>query len=192
LLPASIRVGWTGSSTIRYEQLGRDGLTMREKNEPVPEPPLEAPNAGELDVYSVLWAERQGDNQPLQLSEVARRVSERRRAFNEPEPALTTVSTHLRALVRKGLAEEVLGASTAARPAIRTRGGFTPPTRSPLTSYRALHSPGEVLRTTYRGLATAYPERLDALVDFARAVEMSAEGLRQLQKLVEQEKARGS
>src|SRR5262245_20021177 len=112
---------------------------MTRKNTPPPRAPLEAPNAGELDVYSVLWQERQGDDRPLQLSEVYRRVCERRRGFGEPEPALTTVSTHLRGLHRKQLVEELVGPSAAARPAVRTRGGLTPPTRSPLTSYRALH-----------------------------------------------------
>src|SRR5688572_177869 len=114
--------------------------------------PLDGPNAGELDVYSVLWAERLGKDQPLRLSEVHDRVKERRRSFGEAEPALTTVSTHLRALVHKGLAEE-----TTARPGPgpRVRGGLTPPTRSPNTGYRALHTPGDVLRTTYQGLAAA-------------------------------------
>jgi predicted transcriptional regulator len=165
----------------------------RKQPQPAPSPPpLEAPNAGELDVYSVLWAERQGDDQAMQLSEVYRRVCERRRRFGEPEPALTTVSTHLRGLVRKALAEEVMGASTAARPAaVRTRGGLTPPTRSPLTSYRVLHSPGEVLLTTFRGLAASYPDKLDALLDFARALEVSEESLRQLRELIDREKARG-
>jgi hypothetical protein len=166
---------------------------MGRKREPAPAAPLEAPNAGELDVYSVLWAERQGDNRALQLSEVYRRVCERRRQFGEPEPALTTVSTHLRGLVRKQLAEEVLGASSSApRPPVRTRGQLTPPTRSPLTSYRALHSPGEVLRMTYRGLAAAYPDPPDALLDFARALELSDEAQSQVREVVEQEKQRAA
>jgi predicted transcriptional regulator len=163
----------------------------RKRTESAPAVPLEAPNAGELDVYSVLWAEQQRDNQALQLSEVYRRVCERRRRFGEPEPALTTVSTHLRGLVRKNLAQEVTAASTAARLTVRTRGGLTPPTRSPLTSYRALHAPGEVLLTTYLGLAASYPDKLDALLDFARALEMSEEAMRQLRELIDKEKARG-
>jgi hypothetical protein len=164
---------------------------MAREKQPAPAA-LEAPNAGELDVYSVLWAERLGANRSLQLSEVYRRVCERRRQFGEPEPALTTVSTHLRALVRKALAEEVLGSSgSAPRSGVRTRGGLTPPTRSPLTSYRALHTPGEVLLTTYRGLAATYPNKADALIDFARAVGLSPEGMRHLQELVAKEKARG-
>src|SRR5207253_1576810 len=101
--------------------------------------------AGELDVLGVLWAEQHGDDQALQLSEVYRRVCERRRAFGEAEPALTTVSTHLRNLVDKQLIEETLrrGAPPApTRGMVRTRGGVTPPTRSPFTSYRATHAPG--------------------------------------------------
>jgi predicted transcriptional regulator len=162
----------------------------KRKTEPTP---LEAPNAGELDVYSVLWAERCGDNHPLQLSEVHRRVCQRRRGFGEPEPALTTVSTHLRGLVRKELADEVHATRTSAPPpSARSRGSYTPPTRSPLTGYRARHAPGEVLLTTFRGLAAAYPEgqRLEALLDFARALDLSAEGMRQLRELIDAEHAR--
>src|SRR5262245_40675977 len=95
--------------------------------------PLQAPNAGELDVYSVLWAERLGEDRPLRLSEVHERVKERRRGFGEPEPALTTISTHLRALVHKGLAEETLAGVARPGPGPRVRGGLTPPTRSPRT-----------------------------------------------------------
>jgi hypothetical protein len=157
--------------------------------------PLESPNAGELDVYSVLWAERQGEDRVLQLSEVYRRVCERRRTFGEAEPALTTVSTHLRGLLRKGLIEEVGGARKGEpdRP-VRTRGNVTPPTRSPLTAYRALHPPGEVLATTYAGYAASYPpgQRLQALLDFARALRLSADGMRRLQELVEAEARRGA
>src|SRR5438067_873021 len=80
---------------------------------PVPAPAgaeLPAPNAGELDVLGVLWLEKQSGDRPLQLGEVYRRVCERRRHYLEPEPALTTVSTHLRNMVAKGLIEEVAAA----------------------------------------------------------------------------------
>jgi predicted transcriptional regulator len=156
---------------------------------------LEAPNAGELDVLAVLWLERLGSRQPLQLSEVYRRVCERRRQFGEQEPALTTVSTHLRGLVAKKLIEEVLGSrATAAGAGTRARGAYSPPTRSPLTSYQALHEPGDVLKTTFQGLAAAYPaaQRLDALTDFAHALELSKECLRKLEQLIAAEKARGT
>jgi predicted transcriptional regulator len=153
--------------------------------------PLEAPNPGELDVLGVLWIERQGENRPLQLSEVYRRVCERRRQFGEPEPALTTVSTHLRGLTGKKLVEEVAAArAQAVRQPIRTRGGYTPATRSPLTSYRAAYRPGEVLHTTFQGLASAYPpgQRGDALVDFARALGFGEATLRKLEQFVAEER----
>jgi hypothetical protein len=151
--------------------------------------PLAAPNAGELDVYSVLYAERQGENRPLRLKEVFERVCQRRREFNEQEPALTTVSTHLRSLLEKGLAEETTPGA-ASRPGLSTRGSMTPPTRSPNTSYRALHTPGEVLMTTYQGLAAAYPDKLEALIDFGAALGLSEEAMKQLRKLVSQERPR--
>jgi hypothetical protein len=138
-------------------------------------PALEAPNAGELDVYSVLWAERRDEDRPLQLSEVYRRVCERRRSFGEPEPALTTIATHLRRLTGKRLIEELAALRRPAgeQPPVRVRGGYTPPTRSPLTSYRSLHTPGDVLYSTFCGLGAAYPpqERLQALIDLRTAQE---------------------
>jgi hypothetical protein len=155
-------------------------------------PPLEAPNAGELDVLNVLWRQQLGDDQPLQLSEIHRRVCERRRQFGEPEPALTTTSSQLRSLSEKKL---IGGESAPATPlpAVRTRGGYTPPSRASASSYRALHGPGEVLLTTFRGLAAAYPEeqRLDALLDFAHALGVSEDCLRGLQAVVARERAGG-
>jgi hypothetical protein len=159
---------------------------------------LPAPNAGELDVLGVLWQEKQGENLPLQLSEVYRRVCERRRKYGEPEPALTTVSTHLRNLIDKKLIEEFVasrqaGSPSAAGPLVRTRGGYRPPTRSPFTSYRAVYEPGQVLYTTFYGLAEAYPPEkpLNALLDFARALGLPEETLGRLVKVVEAEKAAG-
>jgi hypothetical protein len=154
---------------------------------------LEAPNAGELDVLNVLWREQLGDNQALQLSEIHRRVCERRRQFGEPEPALTTTSSQLKSLSEKTLIGT--GASSAPpRPAVRTRGGYTPSSRASASSYRALHGPGAVLLTTFRGLAAAYPEeqRLDALLDFARALGVSDECLRGLHEVVARERAGGT
>jgi predicted transcriptional regulator len=157
---------------------------------------LPTPNAGELDVLAVLWEEGRGTNYSLQLSEVYRRVCARRRKYQEAEPALTTVSTHLRSLTAKGLLEEVTAARPgAAQPAtgravVRVRGAYRPPTRSPLTSYRALHEPGSVLAATYYGLAEAYPpdRRLDALLDFATALELSEAALQRLRQFVAEEK----
>jgi predicted transcriptional regulator len=158
---------------------------------------LSAPNAGELDVLAVLWREQAAGDQPLQLSEVHRRVCERRRSFHEAEPATTTVSTQLRNLVAKGLIRE----TTVGRPAgeapsqdrpILTRSGMKPTTRSPLTSYQALSPPGEVLRGMFTGLAEAYPPevwyRLTALLDFAGVLGLPDELLHRLVAFVEKEK----
>lgn len=155
---------------------------------------LEAPSAGELDVLGVLFAERQKEDRPLQLSEVHGRVCQRREEFGEAKPALTTVSTHLRNLVSKNLIEEVTreGAVPTRGNAPRTRGGMTPPTRSPLTSYRALHEPGAVLSSTFRGLAAAYPDkdRLRMLIDVAQSLDVADEVLKKLEAIVLAEIAR--
>src|SRR5262245_34263256 len=101
---------------------------------------LPSPNAGELDVLGVLWSERASSKKPLKLSEIHRRVIERRMEHQDPLPALTTVSTHLRSLLAKGLIQEVLASMPASsRSPVRTRGMLTPPTRSPLTGYQSLY-----------------------------------------------------
>ena len=108
---------------------------------------------------------------------------------------MTTVSTHLRKLtMEKKLIEEVVPNRTAGEggPPVRTRGGYRPPTRSPQTSYRALYGPAEVLHSTFYGLAEAYPpapaRRLDALLDFARVLGLTAEMVSRVGQFVEAEK----
>lgn len=157
-----------------------------------PDPgPLPSPNAGELDVLGVLWEERMQGGKALKLSEIHRRVGERRLIHQDPLPALTTVSTHLRSLLAKGLIQEVHASlPTSPRSPVRTRGMLTPPTRSPLTGYQALHAPGEVLFRTMRGLTVSYPaeQRVDALLDFASVIGLSAENTAKLEQIVESEK----
>jgi hypothetical protein len=163
----------------------------KEKEEGMPV--LEVPSAGEMDVLHVLWTEHLGSDQALQLSEIHRRVCERRRQLSDPEPALTTTSSQLKSLSEKKL----IGAdspSAAPRPVVRTRGGLTPASRASASNYRALHPPGDVLFGWFKGLIAAYPQekRLESLLDFARALGVSAECLHGLQEVVEREKGRGS
>ena len=169
-----------------------DGAKMARKKD-AKGPELAAPSAGELDVLNVLWSEQLAGGQPLQLSEIHRRVCERRRQFGEPEPALTTTSSQLKSLADKKLIGDGTPPSTA-EPPVRPRGGYTPRARGGANSYRALHGPGEVLFTSFRGLALAYPEplRLDSLLDFARALGLSKAGLRDLQEVVARERAAGT
>ena len=147
----------------------------------------ETPNAGELDALAVLWEETAGDGRPLQLSEIYRRVCERRRAFEETEPALTTVSTHLRALTRKALACEV-GIDKESQPQVSasSRGAYSPPTRSPHTGYYATRAPSDVLFSTLRGLVLAYPAngRHQAVIDFARAAGISQAAIASIAKVL--------
>jgi hypothetical protein len=155
-------------------------------------PELAAPSAGELDVLNVLWSEQLAGGQPLQLSEIHRRVCERRRQFGEPEPALTTTSSQLKSLADKKL----IGDGTppaAAEPPVRPRGGYTPRVRQGASSYRALHGPGDVLFSTFRGLALAYPdtERLESLLDFALALGVSKACISGLREIVARESGAG-
>src|SRR5436190_1615294 len=83
------------------------------------------------DGHSILWAERQGTDRPLKLSEVYDKVCKRRNEFGDALPALSTVSTHLRGLTRKHLIEEVAAPRELEKlSAVPTR-GTPPPSRSP-------------------------------------------------------------
>ncbi len=133
---------------------------------------IESPNPGELDVLIVLWEEMRAGGRPLKLSDVHKRIRERRQLNYEPEPALTTVSTHLRGLLRKRLAREITVTGSGKNvPKIRSL--LTPPTRSPLTGYVAVWSPELVLRNTFRALGAIYPpaERASASVHFVQALD---------------------
>jgi predicted transcriptional regulator len=152
---------------------------------------LPSPSAGELDVLGVLWEEQLLENRPLKLSEIHKRVCLRRLEQSDPEPALTTVSTHLRSLLAKGLIQEVLAPSRSSpRPNVRTRGMLTPSTRSPLTGYLALYPPGDVLLRTMHGLIVSYPvpQRVESLLDFGRALGLSKKNTEKLKQLVEDER----
>jgi predicted transcriptional regulator len=149
---------------------------------------LQSPNAGELDVLSVLWQERLGANKSLRLSQIHDRVRAKREALHEPVPALTTISTHLRNLYRKQLIEQVrLTDEDEHRPVrVKTRGTLTPQTRSPLTAYRALYNPSDVLRYQMHGIIVAYPPELkyQALVDFARALKLPEDTVARIKSLL--------
>jgi hypothetical protein len=135
-------------------------------------------SAGELDCLATLWEAHATGEPALKLSEIHDRIGKRRARTGEASPALTTVSSYLRTLLLKGFVKEVIIEDTAAGTpgAVRTRGvrGVLPPTRSPRTGYQAAQEPGAVLAQTFKTLADAYPpeQRLQALVDFARALEL--------------------
>jgi hypothetical protein len=153
------------------------------------------PSAGEMDVLAVLWEARERDridNNPrggtLKLSEIHREIDLRRQSFGEPPAALTTVSTYLRSATAKRLLKEVrtdeLGIP-AQVPAVRTRGALSS-TRSPRTAYQIAHEPGVVFRSTMQAIIQAYPPELrhQALVDFARAMNLPSKIIKEVEKLV--------
>lgn len=141
------------------------------KEKPINDHNLASPNPSELESLAVLWAEQKGENKPLKLSEIHKRVCERRHEYGLPDPALTTISTHLIALTNKGLIRRMNSESKS----YPDRGILTPSTRSPNTSYQAIYDPSDVLKSTYRALADSYPpnHRLDAILDFANALGIS-------------------
>ena len=151
-----------------------------------------APSPSELDCLAVVWQSKHEENlTSLRLGEIHRRVAALRTRLGQPEPALTTVSTQVRTLVAKGLLREVLAKEAgpiSGQPirVIRKRGMLDSGGRS-TSGYEASYEPGEVLSATFRALASAYPvqKRHEALLDFARALDMPKRTLVQLQKFLD-------
>ncbi len=135
-------------------------------------------------MLSVLWDVKEGE--ALKLSEVHRRLSERRAHYGEPAPALTSVSSTLRAAVARGLLTEMrlIGGT----PVEVSRGGraMLHATRSPHTAYVAAHAPGAVLLPVFRTLTEAYPPALrsQALLDMARALDLPEDVRHKIEKLI--------
>jgi hypothetical protein len=147
------------------------------------------PSPGELDCLAVMWEAREMEQkEAMKLSEIHERVAKRRREFGETSPALTTVSTYLRSATSKRLLQEVRtdesGNASPFTP-LRTRGALSS-SRSPRTAYRVPHEPGAVLYRTMQAIIQAYPpgKRLGALADFARAMELPARTIREIEKLM--------
>lgn len=150
---------------------------------------VEAPNAGEADALAVLWEEQDTDApRPLQLNEIYRRICDRRRAHGESEPALTTVSTHLRSLVRKKLAQEVQITSKAVLlKKAPPRGNMTPPTRSPLTAYVAAVKEEDAFKSTMHGIVSMHrpSKQLESILTYARVAGASQEVMDGIRMLIE-------
>ena len=153
---------------------------------------IQTPTPGELDVLAAVYemVEDQADDTPLRLTEIHERVGTRRASYGEEPPALTTVSSQLRSLVTKGLLLDQQGSQSgsAGQGVVRTRGMFSPSGRSSSSGYRPAYEVGELLRDSFIGLASAYPEkqRYRALVDFAKALDLPESKVKKLEKLLEE------
>lgn len=127
------------------------------------------------------------EDRALKLSDIHNRVCRRREQAGESAPAPTTVSTYLRSAAAKGLLAEVrlVEGRVRAPGGIRTRGALSG-ARSPQTAYQAAHAPGAVFRRTFQAIAHTDPpdRRRDALIDFARALGLPPDIVRQLEHLV--------
>lgn len=148
--------------------------------------PIPSPTGGEIDCLAVLWAAAEEGQPALKLSEIHERVSRLRVSLGEATPALTTVSTHLRNASAKGLLTEVrLEPGGALMPRSQSRGGLRS-TRSPHNGYQATYPPSEVFAETFRAIAEAYPpeQRLKAVVDFAKSLDVDAKTLQAIDKLL--------
>jgi hypothetical protein len=155
------------------------------------------PTTGELDCLAVLWEEQElkGDqNCALRLSEIHERVCKRRAAYGEPPPALTTVSTYLRSALAKQLLVEVRrtdDGKVMPMSGIRTRGALSA-SRSPQTAYQTRTDPRDVFKPTFEAIIHSYPpgKRLQALSDFAEAMGLPEKTLREIEKLVTEQKGK--
>lgn len=146
------------------------------------------PTTGELDCLAVLWDAREQGTRALKLSQISDKITERRKHFGEPAPALTTVSTYLRSAAAKRLLDEVRlldDGTVMPRSGARSRGALSA-TRSPRTAYSPAFEPGEVFQRTFEAIIQAYPpgRREEALRDFARAFKLSEEKIAEIQAIV--------
>ena len=146
------------------------------------------PTTGEIDCLAVLWDAREQGTLALKLSQITERVTERRKHFGEPPPALTTVSTYLRSAAAKRLLDEVRlldDGSIMPISGMRSRGALSA-TRSPRTAYRPVFGPGQVFQRTFEAIIQAYPpgRRGEALGDFAKALGLPKKTIEAIQALV--------
>jgi hypothetical protein len=131
-----------------------------------------------VDICSVLWDAGSRDMPAMKLSEIHELAAARCQRLGKEPPALTTVSGYLRNLVEKGVLRqvEITESMSLEAPQVRVRGvrGESPPRRSPNTGYQAVAGPQELLQPLFKDLADAFPskDRLRALIDFARALEL--------------------
>jgi hypothetical protein len=105
----------------------------------------------------------------LKLAQVHDRIGKKRAAFDQPPPALTTVSTTLRNAVAKGLLREVRITPQGVQPFVRgaLRTCLISPRSAPKVAYQAAYTASEVMAQMFRDLANAYPpeHKYQAFVD---------------------------
>lgn len=148
------------------------------------------PTTGELEVLAVLWSEQEskGDQDcAMRLSEIHRSVRQRREAYGETPPALTTVSTYLRSALAKQFLVEVrrtVDGKVMPLRGMRARGALST-SRSPLTAYQTRIKPKDVFTHTFEAIIESYPpgERIQALTDFAEAMGLPQQTIKEIEKL---------
>jgi hypothetical protein len=128
----------------------------------------------EKEILQLLW--QTPDGEAKRLSDVHREVGEFRAKYEQPAPAITTVSSTLRGALQKGLLKEVrlVDGKVHTSPASRTRGLVA--TRSPQTAYQAAFSAEEVLLPELTQLIGLCPpaERKALLVALLGAFDLPA------------------
>lgn len=120
--------------------------------EKLPNPPTPA----ELEILQLLWP--MATNEAKRLSEIHREVGEFRAKFQQPAPAVTTVSSALRGALQKGLLREVRVVDGAVQAAPAAGRGGLVATRSPQTAYQANVTPAAVLLPQIQQLVETCPE----------------------------------
>lgn len=139
------------------------------------------PTDAELEILAVLWQALADGQVGLRLSDIHRRLAERRKKKGQPEPAVTTLSVQIRGLQEKGLVDEVNmdPGSWTKDQAGNLRSTGPPAKRSPFTGYRTASGPGETLQEKFKELASVYPEedRLRVVLDVVHALELAKKPL---------------
>jgi|GEM_PF-5112015 len=143
------------------------------------------PNAtpAELEILQLLWP--LAKDEAKRLSEIHKEVGEFRTKFNQPAPAVTTVSSTLRGALQKGLLKEVrvVEGKVHAAPA---QGRGLVATRSPQTAYQAAVSAADVLLPELEQLAGLCPEgeRKTLLVSLLGVFGVKGEAAKEIKAIV--------
>ncbi len=150
--------------------------------------PIPQPNGQELEILTLLWTQPE-EKLPLKLGQIYDLVKERRQAYGEAAPAITTISSTLRSALARGILKAIrlTGGQKVELEPTATRSTLHA-SRSPQTGYKPAASPSETLTPMLEILAEAYGEngKAQALLDFAKALQFSDKTLlKKLKKLLE-------
>jgi hypothetical protein len=147
------------------------------------------PTGPEVEVLSAMWrnVDAEGRYNPMRLSEVHTAICERRNEHREPLPALSTISSTLRAALTRGLLREMRitkAGNEEVEPA--TVRSTLHATRSPQTAYIPACEPQQALLPLFRILTEAVPpeKRVELLLELVKEMKLPSGDLKRLHQVL--------